>query len=944
MISNLRFSLWLCCLLGFTSLLTAQETYVIGNEDDNEYRSVRAFDGQLIAVGREFVGGTPFGVISAIDPNTGQVQWTNRMEIPSSFFDVAQGEEGFVVVGRSEPVNIGGVWQNNVSLLASFDLAGGFINSRTYNLDNDGGRESLNRILRNDNPADPNFPFYVLGIRDSDGNGWPAHTRDEVVMLTVNQNLDINLHLGYSSNVNFGTNDDEFIRSFELLNDGTGNMIMVGSNFRSGVVTPTIVIVSNQGVVQNAANFPANTLRIVWDVLVLPEREGFVFVGQDVNLGNFIIRTDITLTNIVYYHQIPEFPMINEIIELDNNYYVTIWNRTIGNDIFISRLENLGNQLQMGQMVRLTDDDTNFELPYILTQNNEIIYGDSRIIDLAGGNGTATGFGPQPDMLLAVMPPNLESCITEELEAVLELLETNIMEEAIFVRDLPVPELVPQIAFPIEHFSEENCEVICGEMFNTMPTFDCANGPTYTMTVQFQNNDPLLDVTGVYLTNITPANATVNPTFFSFIPPNQIPAGGGISAPQAFSITLAAPITVPTDICFDVIYFAGNDQCCLYEHCITLMPVDPCESVSATPTDLADCCHEIDLQNNFCEDYFTGITTELITPGVTFDNVTGAGWTSVVNGTSTSIDWDFNAGNGTLPLGFLPTMGFCLNGVTSQAQIPQQVVVHWLAIDPITGLEVIVCSDTLEFNCVPCLTIDGVLGCTTTPGVYTFNFTLVNTSTNTVTDIVLQSFTAGVVVTHAPFSGLNLLPGNTFTGTATFTDNNSPLLAPGTIIDFRAITIDTNPAVWCCHVDAQLVIPTCGIPKPGNPTGTVQAFSVGEVSSPDRIQQNAKALSGPEVFEILQLDRSAFPEEAAVINLYPVPASDYLMVDAALEGIIHVEFIHSDGRILKSVERDFYKGQAQQFDISTLPGGLYFARFTDAQGAVLQQRFVKASN
>ena len=915
------------------SLLTAQnEAYILGDADNNFFTTVRAFDDGIYAVGQVNDGTQNFATFSRIDPANGQVVWTSRMDIQSTFLDFIRDDEGtFILVGRTDiRAGLNGAFLNNESLIARVDDNGNFLGVRSYNLDTQGGRETFSKIVRNPNPLNEEFPYYVFGVRDRDDLNF-ANTWDDVTLSMVDINLNIGFYQRMSTNINGAGQDDEFIRAAAPLMDGSGNIILAGNG--SGLVV-NIIIIDNQGQYVNGATFPANQLQVVRDLLVLPEGD-FIFVGQTAraNSNNFIIRVDPTLTTVIWQFELFNQGFSDQIIEWNGAYYTVARNFAGANGFFVNRIIDVGNTAFLDWTASLDDNDMINNWPFLATDGMNLIYGDSRT-PVLGGNGTSAGFGGN-DVLLTVTDETLVTCITEFQGIEMVGLDVDIMPLVSDERRMEVPGFTGRELFVLDYQSENNCEQPCGALIEGDISFDCTNGPTYTVDVQFQNNDPALDVTGVFIANVTPANATVNPLFYSFIPPNAIPAMGGISNPPSqMTISFPSPITTPTDVCFDVIYFAGNFQCCTYEHCITLMPEDPCASVSASVVEDGDCCYDLELQNDFCADYFTGIQTNSLTQGVTFGlPVGGTGWAGAANPGATSIDWDLNTGN--LPLGTLTGIDFCLEGVTSQAQIPQLVEVVWLAIDPITGQEVVVCRDTVELNCEPCLTIDGNISCGPGIGNYTFNFTVTSNASNpNATNLILQSWTTGVTINPNTFTAITLPPGGTFSGTTTI----STTLPAGTVIDYRVIIFDTNINLWCCHLDAQLTIPACPSLR-GTDDGPV--FSLADLTPSTSERQNARQSSGPDVAEKLQLDAKYSSTQDLV--LYPVPASDYIFMSTTLEGELNIDLIHSDGRILKAIRQHVYKGDLQQIDISTLPDGMYFARCTSEDGTVVQKRFIKAS-
>ena len=343
---------------------------------------------------------------------------------------------------------------------------------------------------------------------------------------------------------------------------------------------------------------------------------------------------------------------------------------------------------------------------------------------------------------------------------------------------------------------------LCGEITEQNLELSCDDpaeaGATYTHTFQFANNTEY-EVTSAVISAITPEGISLSQNFWNFF---QDPiAPGGTSPELTLEITSDATLTEITDVCFEVRYIAGDVECCHYVHCITLRPSEPCANISAASqqSGRSDCCYDITLDNGYCPDYFTGVRTQVLTTGVVFgSHEDPPNWNSTSTlEYSTTIDWDYTEGNGLLAEGMLTGINFCLEGIVSADQMPQEVAVHWLAINPDSGEEEIVCTETLVFNCSTCLTVAGSFECVS-EDTYTYTIDLANNSENTANMVVFENHTAGIVFDPPVVTGLDLEPGGVEEDIV-ITITNVDGLLPGALVEFKAVLFDETD--WCYHLD-----------------------------------------------------------------------------------------------------------------------------------------------
>jgi predicted outer membrane repeat protein len=359
----------------------------------------------------------------------------------------------------------------------------------------------------------------------------------------------------------------------------------------------------------------------------------------------------------------------------------------------------------------------------------------------------------------------------------------------------------------VEIFRCDNCrEKDCGNI-SGLTAYNCDPPGAYTYSLQFENNTEF-EVTSVILNAVTPGGLPLSDQYFNFFQ-TPIPPNGGVSETMEITIDPGEFLTSPLEVCFDVIYLTNGDECCHYQHCLTLEPVDVCELTSVESRETGeDCCHEVLLVNDYCPDYFVGILTEILTPNLTFAGYEGGdAWTADISAEENSILW--TPAEGAIPLGGLTPLQFCLSNIMSLDQIPQQVAVSWLALDPATGEPVIVCAEILDFFCEPCLLLSGTPACDDSGG-YTLDYTITNNAGQPSTFYVFEVHTPNVVFepAWAPFA---LDDGQSHTGSLSIHSLNGDPLPPGLVVEFKALLFDDTG--WCCHLDdMSIVLPDCGEP------------------------------------------------------------------------------------------------------------------------------------
>ncbi len=365
---------------------------------------------------------------------------------------------------------------------------------------------------------------------------------------------------------------------------------------------------------------------------------------------------------------------------------------------------------------------------------------------------------------------------------------------------------------------QEQPQDSCGAIVEDSLEFYCdEDGFGYTYTFFIQNYSPD-DITSFLLTDFPPS-VNVDPVYFSNSNyPGMFPIPpGGTAGPFVADIGLPAPQLEGGTGCFKVIFITNGETCCHFEHCVEVPPVDPCEGVFAevTPIDPLpndnpdlppnDCCYEINLFNDFCPNFFTGVRLDIQTPGVVFSSYTmGSSLWSVTPNGPTTLFADYLGGingNGYLPLGDSGPFYFCIN-VDQYGGGPVQILLSWLVLDPATGEVLDICEEIIEVECTPpCALVTGLeeVLCLADGSFRVPNFCVSNNTTENVSSVLLEVQTPGVSVS----------PDNIpFAGNPTCTSLDISGAASGDVVVIKVILLDEETG-WCCHIFVELTMPDC---------------------------------------------------------------------------------------------------------------------------------------
>ena len=774
--------LLLVLLLGLNSLQAQLFADLYMGEGDQGGAIVKIYDNHIYRAGNVTKNGQIYANFSKYSMN-GAFLWMVELEQTSSFADFIKTteEDAFLLVGTTQPFNT-----SSSSVLAKIDVNGNLLWVQNIETTN---REIFNRIRRSEGiagVANP-FPYYISQWVNKPGGG---STSDDAGVFSVDVNGNIGIH-SYYRTLNSSSGVDYQVNRVFLPLPGGGFALMGSYTPFTGHI---IEIDVNGDVVQALDTDQQLDIRDAWQD---PITRDIVAVGA---IGNstegFIIRFNLDGT----VHWAVRTPAINALIKIEHSnndglFYVVGYGSTFNsiNKSYIIRLEDAGQAPPQLEWVRhLEEGETFFGSAVVqLTNNDEILYHDAR-------TGNPKGSGMR-DYLMGIFDDELSSCITEEVE--IELVEFEFSLSPNEVARFPQEYTVTTDTVSNE-VDIDQVVLCCGGVVEDTLDFSCTPQNSYEYTFSLENYTEY-NVNSVFIS--VPAGFSLDNQYWTGSSPLPIPANGGSAGPFNVTITPDNPITSTTTLCLDIIYLSDGYECCHFEHCITLEPIDPCDykELEAMKNDEEGCCYDIELFNDYCDDYFIGIQTEILTPGVTFaDYSGGTTWTANPNSSNTIIDWT-NA-SGFIPTGVVGDMAFCLEGIVTTSQVPQFIAFNWIAVDPATGEQIVACTDTLEFECEPCMDIVGEVLCDD-EGNYLYNFTINNNSdpATDATAILFEMNTPGV--DFDPNYIVTALPaGGSYSGTVGI----DGVLSPGDVVNFKVLLIDDEG--WCCHLDSiEIVMPEC---------------------------------------------------------------------------------------------------------------------------------------
>lgn len=266
---------------------------IYGDAQENIASGIKAFGNGIYVTSQKLIGTKYHGTVSKFNIATGALMWQILLDKNSDIADFEYVpddpstplifDDRLLLVGNT---SIGFPWPAPIgedfsSFILKIDCnSGGII---TYNEYNQIGREKFERIVKHPFPANPLFPYYILGRVNP---GLPS-TLDRVLLYNLNQNLGINWIQRYSSTtMPTSSTDDEFSRG--LICMANGDLLLLGNE--------TTV---NDGVfvyVSGVSGLPVPSIRMggagkkfdIYDGIQLADGS-IIFVGERFDTKNALI-------------------------------------------------------------------------------------------------------------------------------------------------------------------------------------------------------------------------------------------------------------------------------------------------------------------------------------------------------------------------------------------------------------------------------------------------------------------------------------------------------------------------------------------------------------------------------------------------------------------------------------------------------------------------------
>ncbi|MCB9283617.1 MAG: HYR domain-containing protein [Lewinellaceae bacterium] len=356
---------------------------LFGDDLDNRFNKVIRVGDDYYVLGSDepTEGITPHATLSRLNFQ-GQVQWTIRLGIPSTWNDIIETDEGnLLLVGGTAPYDA-----NSNSLMGLATPSGSFLWVKYYNFSD---REALTKVIRHPNPQNPDFPYYVVGVTQQQNSS----TNDDINLFNINADGAFNWRKLIGNNA-----DEEFYRDLEILSNG--NLFLVGHAGSSAVS----VQIDNTGSIVSGHSY--STGMRIYDAVERPG-SGYYFVGSSSPSSPAQISRVNPNFQVVWSRTIPQLTFLNRVwIGPDNALYVMGYGSIngINRNLVIKFSET--NNIPSIQWTKILDGG---ETAY--TNGNMFLLEPDQIAYVDGRTGNPSGFG-QSDAFLSISNLNLETCIT----------------------------------------------------------------------------------------------------------------------------------------------------------------------------------------------------------------------------------------------------------------------------------------------------------------------------------------------------------------------------------------------------------------------------------------------------------------------------------------------------------------------------------------------------
>ncbi|MBK8705975.1 MAG: T9SS type A sorting domain-containing protein [Saprospiraceae bacterium] len=217
--------------------------WIEGNNRRNISGRSKVYDSDIFTAGQEYITTPPpqpisinYPVFSRRSPD-GSIKWRTILPVQGVISDFIRTDEGcYLLVGYTPNFANG-----NRSFIARIDHTGALDWLHEHEF---GGRESLSRIIRSDNPDNPSFPYVVCGIARSLNATGPGSTYNDVLLFTIDNQGTIDWFSELGDLAGFPTND--FFNA-DLINY-QGGYALTGTYLNNfGVQQPVVYYTDNAG-------------------------------------------------------------------------------------------------------------------------------------------------------------------------------------------------------------------------------------------------------------------------------------------------------------------------------------------------------------------------------------------------------------------------------------------------------------------------------------------------------------------------------------------------------------------------------------------------------------------------------------------------------------------------------------------------------------------------
>ncbi|MCB9314640.1 MAG: T9SS type A sorting domain-containing protein [Lewinellaceae bacterium] len=524
-----------------------------GNPEDNFPTAVKAFGDGLYVSGYRIIGGAEYGTFTKFDLATGNFVWTRFVELQSRLvdFEYDAANDEFLVIGYSYPFSAS---FDNRSILLKIDDSGNQVFSRLFNQP---GRDLFERIVLHPNPINPNFPYYISGVK----NATTTPSSDDVVVL---YNIDAAGTVNWAREYAYSANptDDEFQRG--LIAYTNNSLILTGN------------VTNNDGMLVQVSGLDGSVINSVRIALPLDINNGkllpnnmLALVGEDysnVIHDGFVLLLNANLSVVARYRFDNILSFKDIWLDQFNRLYTVGKTKTTPTGInypVIHRLLYSG----IAPFTITVDwskyiDETGPSEYYInfaacnmsvTPSYDRIFYADSRMEN--GADPTPSGFGGQ-DLLVGSFDLDLTTACAIDIPSPTSLFGLQQFNEIVSSKSFTEPNpATPPILQPFPTGTNVFCEQApCECDFVWKPTNNCwemeftatctpAQGGVYTYAWDFDCTGPLPP----QVVNVAAPTHTIT---------HQFPCGGGtfnvclqVTQPNGTICNLMHQVTVPDSCC-----------------------------------------------------------------------------------------------------------------------------------------------------------------------------------------------------------------------------------------------------------------------------------------------------------------------------------------------------------------------------------------------------------